>query len=565
MSTFKEQVERYIGDVLSDRIPTGRLCKLAVSRHVMDLSEGPKRGLHFNEDIASEWCNFFPTACVHTTGEYDGEPFKLRDFQAFTIWVLFGWKRTEGTRRFRDAFISFARGNGKSPLGAGIGLGLGFMDIPREPRAEVYCAATKKDQAKIVWDEGRRMVERGPLRDLVTVMQLNMHAKDNGSKFEPLGSDSNVTDGLVIHGVIRDELHAWKEQHRGLYEKIETAMGKRRQPLGVTITTAGDDRAEIWKEKYQDSAKVVEQVLNPPSDPSLWFGDEHFSFICELDKEDDIYDETLWPKANPMLLEPRSPVKIDHIRNLVAKAKRGDISSEFMARRYHFNQMVASIEKAFTVELWNKGNRDVGYVHGMPCYGGLDLGRSNDFSAVTLVWSLGDSEYAVRTWVWTCQERSEALRTNEFQSLMKSENVFIHSGNQILFSDIRKKIVELQQEFNVKRWGFDDSWARETGQWMKEEHGLDVQPWAQTCRGYNEPIVRFTDALMADKVRHGADPMLRWQAGNLILRKNAADLRMPDKVNSPYKIDSMVALFMAFGECLFAEKSQEWAPDEIGL
>ena len=540
-SIHRAEVEDYIDGVLSGRIPAGKLCRLAVERHVLDLEIGGDRGLYHDEDAANNHINFFPHLS-HTTGEFHGLPFHLRQFQKFIVWVLLGWKRADGYRRFRDAFISVARGNGKSPLGAGLLNDLTFCDCPLEHGAEGYSVATKEKQARIVFEESQRQIEYGELKPIVELYRTSSFLPAYLCRTQPIGSDSKTTDGLIIHALIRDELHEWQESHRGLYSKLVTAMGKRRQPLAATITTAGDDRSEIWIEQRDYSVSVVEQVITKPD---KWFGDDHFSFICEVDKEDDIYDEDNWPKANPMLLEPQSPVKIDHLRSMADKARAGNKMTEYEFRRYHCNQQVTSLSKPLPVELWNKGSGEVNIDKMTICFAAFDLGRSDDFCAVVLVWRVGE-EYHIRTWVWTTKERGEELRTAEFQSLLDSPNVTVHEGNQVEWIDVRRKVVELNKQYNIKGWYYDDSWAHETGQILQDEHGINIQGFPQSYRMYNEPIKRFIEELGKGNVRHGNDRVLGWQAGNLVIETNSELLSKPSKKHSKYKIDSIVALFMAF-------------------
>lgn len=566
MTSNVKELNAFCKGVMDETIVAGRLVRLAVQRHLMDLEFGANRGLSFDERTADDAIEFFPLCCKHTTGEFSGQPFELRQWQKFVIGVLFGWKRSDGFRRFRDAFVSVARGNGKSPLGAGIGLQLFCFDQPIESRAEVYSVATKRDQAKIVWEEAVRMVESGPLSRIVERLASNMHVPKSHSKFEPLGSDSKNTDGFIIHGVIRDELHEWREKHRGLYDKIETAMGKRRQPLAVTITTAGDDNSEIWDEQHAYSSRVVEQVLNPPDRHCDWFGDDHFSFICEVDKDDDIYDESNWQKANPMLLEPNSPVKIDHLQSMASKAKAGDIISELRFRRYHCNQKVAAVEKPYTAELWAKGDQPLTISDGALAFGGFDLARSDDFAAVSLVFPVetdSDVLYEVKSWAWTTTERPTELNSAEVLSVVNRENVIIHEGNQIDFADIRRHIADLSHQYMVRSWAFDPAFARDTAQMLREEHGLEVNEFPQNALRYNEPILKFSKLLREGRLRHDGCPLLKWQSGNLMLKPNAQGLVMPDKQNSRNKIDSMVALFMAMSEAMFTEKeSAFWNPSD---
>ena len=203
--TAADPVTAYARAVVSGDVVAGRLVRMACERHLRDLVDGPGRGLVWNPDHAAKAIRFF-ALLKHSKGEWAGRPFELAPWQRFVIGSLFGWKNADGTRRFRDSYVECARKQGKSTLAAGIGLLLAFFD--GEPGAEVYAAATKRDQAKIVWSEARRMVKATPgLNSRITALTANLHIESTASKFEPLGADEDSTDGLNIHGCIIDELH----------------------------------------------------------------------------------------------------------------------------------------------------------------------------------------------------------------------------------------------------------------------------------------------------------------------------------------------------------------------
>ena len=189
----------------------------------------------------------------HSKGEWAGQVIALEPWQQFILWVLFGWKRADGTRRFRTAYQEIARKNGKSTIAAGVGLYLMIAD--GEPGAEIYTAATKRDQARITHAEATRMVKSSPaLRKEIRAFKDNLHIPDTASKYEPLGADADSMDGLNVHGAIIDELHAHKD--RRVWDVLETATGSRRQPLMFAITTAGYDRQSLCFEQHEYAEKV---------------------------------------------------------------------------------------------------------------------------------------------------------------------------------------------------------------------------------------------------------------------------------------------------------------------
>lgn len=568
--SHKAEVQRYIDGVLSGEIVAGKLVRAAIQRHVEDLETGPDRGLWFDEQAANDAIDFFP--CIrHTTGEYAEEPFELRLFQMFIVWCLFGWKREDGFRRFRYAFISLARGNGKSPFAAALSLLLFAADTPIEPRAQVYSFATKEKQARIVWEEAYEQVGTSEgLKRLIVRLKNNMHIPSNGSKFEPAGSDSKKSDGWIIHGAVIDELHAWSEHHRGLHEKIETAMGKRRQPLCLTITTAGDDQSEIWHEQYEFNVQVVTRDNGIESD-------QHFVYIAEVDRDQpceacggdgadqcetckgrgvvdvDIFDERNWAMANPMLLEPKSPVKISELRSFANKARiLPSAANPF--RRYHLNQLVASFYRLIPPELWASGNSRLSDLEGRPCHGGFDWGWRNDLAGLALMFPFEEeSRYELKCWAWVPSESPHDLTREPWATWIDRGWLAVTDGNTTDVDAIYKTMGEIVRTYEVRSLAYDPNNAREFSTKCVNEWGIETYDFFQSCRRYNEPTRGFVDALRKGKLRHGGNPLLSWCAGNLTVREDSNEYIMPSKAKSSGKIDPIVAAIMAFSEAKFAE------------
>ena len=304
-------VDQYISDVLGGQIPACKWVKLACERHLRDLEHGEKRGLVFDPAAGQLVISFF-SLLKHSKGEWAGRPIVLEPWQQFVLWVLFGWKKwIDGqlVRRFNISYMEVARKNGKSTLAAGVGLYLMVAD--GEPGAEVYSAATKKDQARITHSEATRMVKSSPaLKKRLTVFRDNIHIKDTASKFEPLGRDTDSMDGLNIHAAIIDELHAHKT--RDMVDILETAQGARRQPLQFEITTAGFDRESICYQHHERTEKVLEGTVD------LCEADSWFGIIFTFDKDDDWEKPETWLKSNPNLGVSK---KLEYMRDQAAKAK----------------------------------------------------------------------------------------------------------------------------------------------------------------------------------------------------------------------------------------------------
>ena len=309
-------VTDYAESVVSGEIVAGKPVRLACERHLRDLETAHERGLYFDDGAAQLAVDFIQN-CKHSKGEWAGQNLILADWQLFIVGSVFGWKRLDGTRRFREVYNEVARKNGKSTFVAAIGLYLTCADD--EPGAEVYSFATKEDQAKIVWSEANRMAKQTP----ALMRRLVIHDSQNNASiswtarnsfFKPLARGSDTESGLNPHGAIGDELHEFKT--RNMVDIIDSAVGARRQPLIWYITTAGWDQSSIWWEKRSYALMVVEQAVED---------DSVFVYIATLDEDDDWRDETVWIKANPNL---GISVKLEGLREDAAKADAQPSRSE---------------------------------------------------------------------------------------------------------------------------------------------------------------------------------------------------------------------------------------------
>lgn len=584
MSQHRADVEAYVDGVTSGRIVTGRLARLAVWRYLDDLEHAGERGYEFDESYVTEFLKI-AESCCHTQGEWAGRPFVFEPWQKFMFWNLFGWREEKTKfRRFRKFTAEIARKNGKTSMCAPICFFLSLADNPREEGGQGYCVATKEDQAKLLFDEIKRCREKTQwLRTYCDAFQRRIVFPSTQSYMQVLGSDSDSQDGFNPHFIVRDELHAWREKHRGLQEKLDTGFGARRQPLMMTITTAGDDKSCIWIEEHAYAVQVLESVIT-----GKIVDDTYLAYIAAIDfKEspcfrckgddcpwcdgsgvipaDDPFDEAVWIKANPNLgISP----KIERLREAANEAKhKPSALNKFL--RYNCNVQVSAVDKLISPEAWAACRdklsdwRAADRVHGA-----FDLGRTNDMAggAVLAAFNITDDDgveftrYEIRSHAWTCRERHEDVRTNQIARWCHEELLSECSGDQVLFTDVEDWIVEQSALWGVRTWAYDPNNATQMGQRLQETHGFTVFPFPQNAFRYNEPTrklerllteVHEVDGKPVRALAHDGDPVLGWMMTNLVVRKNAKDEWMPDKGSSPQKIDIAVAVLMALSECLF--------------
>ena len=371
---FKFTYLQYINQVSNGKISTCKMVKLAVKRHVADMKESEAGTFPyvFDQKRAQAAIIFF-SQLVHTKGKLAGQKLKPEPWQQFIIAMLYGWRRRDnGKRRFRRAYIQVARKNGKSFIAAGVSL----YDLMTEPGAEVYSAATKKDQARIVFDDAKKTVQySADLKKFVKPLAHSLTCRDGTMK--PLASDSNTLDGLNPSCAIIDEYHAHKTTE--LLDVLDTGMRARTQPLMFIITTAGNNRNAPCFEEYEKCKKML-------SGAAGYENDEYFSIIYELDKGDDWKNEKNWYKANPNL---GVSVEMDAMRSAYKEACLS-ASAETAFRTKNLNEWLNVAEVWINERRWSKCLRrfNENNLAGLRCWGGIDLSKRLDFTVLTWYFAL---------------------------------------------------------------------------------------------------------------------------------------------------------------------------------
>lgn len=534
-----KQVQAYIDGVLGGKILACREHRAAVQRHVDDLKRAGKKnsGIHFNQSMAEVAIEFMPLLSL-TTSTWAGRPFVPEPWQMFVIWSLFGWRRANGTRRFREAYITVARGNGKSTFAAAIMLLLFILD--GETRSECYCVATKKDQARLVFNDVRRMLSASEaLQQCEAKITEQVITLPDESTCLPIGSDSKTTDGLQPHAIVVDEFHEWRRQHRGLWEKICTAMHKRPQPLLLIITTAGDDHSDLWKEQDDYSARVARQEVQD---------DRHFSLIFRLDPEDDHWNPTNWQKANPSL---GAYVSLEALQEIADKARQ--IPSEELAfKRYYCNIRVEALIRMIPDQLWALGDKPLPILSGHLCHGGLDLGTRDDLASFSLMFppQQPGQPHRLKSWSWIPREGPRDLQAEPWAGWIRDGLLEVTEGNTTDDEAIIHRIKECRRTYMMRSVGLDPDQGRFFGAKLVTM-GLSVWEMQQNCRNYNEPIREFLKLLRDGKIHHGGDQLLAFAARNMVGRSDGEGRMMPTKSQSRDKIDPLVSGLIGFNECLF--------------
>lgn len=562
--------QQYIDDVLSGRQVVCKWVRLAVQRHVKDLETGAGRGLRFDEAAARHVIDFFGFL-RHSKGEWAGQVVRLEPWQQFVLAVAFGWQRYheeygEWFRRFRQVFLEVARKNGKSTLAAGVALYL--LDADGEPGAEVYCAATKKDQARIAWSEAKRMVQSSSfLRRRIRSVRDNLHIINTASKLEPLGRDTDSMDGLNVHGSIVDELHAHK--NRETWDLLDTATGSRRQSLLFGITTAGSDRHSLCYDLHQYTEKVVEGMVDDDSFLGVIYTldqrkeDEAGNV---LEEGDDWENPAVWIKANPNLGASK---KLADMKRKAKTAKEMPTAQNSFLQR-ELNIWTQSSVRWVNAARWLACGQSVSEdgLRGRRCFGGLDLSSTSDITTLVLVFppQLPGDPYQVLCRFWvpeeTMRERTKRDRL-QYEAWVRQGYMITTPGNVIDFDFILSEIDELAQKYDIAEIAFDRWGAAQVQTKLQNMGGEDwVVQFGQGYASMNSPTKELERLLGNGQLAHGGHPVLTWMAGNVVASKDAAGNIKPDKAKSTEKIDGIVALVMALDRATRGEPDDESVYEE---
>ncbi len=551
MSDWK--ADQYVADVLSGKQIACHWVKAACQRHVDDLAHGHERGLHFDEAAAVRVLKFF-TILKHSKGEWAGQPIRLEPWQQFILWCLFGWKRADGTRRFRTAYLECARKNGKSTLAAGVGLYL--LSADNEPGAEVYSASTKRDQSKIVWSEAARMVKKSPvLKKRIVPFRDNLHIEGTASKFEPLGADSDTLDGLNVHAVICDEVHAWKSGDT--WDILQTATGARRQPMMFAITTAGFNRHSLCWQLNERAKKVLDRLIE---------ADDLFGIIYTLDDDDDWQDEATWIKSSPNLGVSK---KWDTMREKCEQAKQMP-SRQNAFKRLELDIWTTSETRWIPVEHWRQcgGQINLEALRDRLCYGGLDLSSTTDLTA--LLWVFPPEEEAGPYVIlprFFCPEENILKRAHDDRvpyDVWKQQGYLTATpGNSVDYDYVFEQIKQDRKLFKVDELAFDRWGAARVVTVLQSDCGFTVDEkehkdagapllveFGQGFASMSPPMKDLERLILAHKLAHGNNPVLNWMADNVVATLDAAGNIKPDKQKSREKIDGIVAMIMALDRAM---------------
>jgi len=502
------------------------------------LASRKKGGFWFDEEAADKAVEFFSRWLKHQKGEFAGRPLKLDKWQADEIIrPIFGWKRKDGTRKIRTCYVEIPRKNGKTTLAAGVGIILTFAD--NEAGAEVYSAASDREQAAIAFDLAKSMVTSEPaLQKRSQVFRRSIVVAATGSSYKVLSADARSKHGFNAHGVIFDEFHA--QPNRELYDVLHTSTGARRQPLEFIITTAGvyDPESIAWQ-LHSYALRVQSGEIDDPS---------FHAVIYSAPIEADYRDPKVWAATNPGM---GISVKADY---LAAEAKRAEEepSYENTFRRLHLNQWTEQVTRWIKKEEWEACAGEIPDLSGRACFPALDLSTTTDISALALDFpprAEGDPHFLLN-FFW-CPENTarKAMQRDRapYPEWIRDGYMTATPGDVIDYAFVRAQVNLLSKKYKFGAFAYDPWNAMQLALQLGEEDGFTMVEHRQGFISMNEPSKEFERLVISRKIRHGGNPVMNWMISNVATVTDASSNIKPSKDKSTGRIDGVVASVMAVG------------------
>lgn len=500
---------------------------------------------YYSESRGQHIIDFAERFCRHSKGKYGGKLVRLELWEKAILSAIFGFVDIEGRRKYREAILIVGKKNGKSLLSSIVGLYLLVAD--GEPGPEIYAVATKKDQAKIIWQESKRMVNKSPiLRKRIKPLVASMESAFNDGTFRPLASDSDTLDGLNIHGGLMDEIHQWKNG-RALFDVIYDGTSAREQPLIFITSTAGTIREDLFDDKYDEARRVIDGYGDPEG-----YHDEHFiAFIYELDKRSEWEYPDCWGKANPGLGTIKSR---DQLAEKVRKAQENSMLVKNLVCK-EFNIPETSSEAWLTAEeILNRETYDIAKLKPRYGIGGTDLSSTTDLTAAKTIFQVpNDPRIYVLSMYWLPEETLEKRAHEDkipYDKWVERGLMRTSPGNKIHPKVVTEWFLEIQQEKDIylPYIGYD-SWS--TPYWVEEMKAYfgkaAMIPIHQGKKTLSAPMKALGEDLKSKLIIYNDNPIDKWCLYNTAYEEDKNGNIQPHKTSrSTRRIDGTSALLDAY-------------------
>ena len=530
---YEEKALKYIERVITGERIAGELEIAAVKRHLTDLDNAVEMGFYFDKKEARKVFAFF-TFLKLSEGEWAGREFVLEDWQCFIIWVIFGWRKAGGYRRFRRAGVEVARKNGKTTFAAGISLYMLLMD--GEAGAQVFSAAVDREQASIVWSHAKSMISQSEaISSIAKCWSKSIVYEQMSSSFKPLSRETKNKDGLNPSAAICDEEHAWPSDD--ILNLIVTGMGARKQPLIFGITTAGSNMSGPY---YQRRSLYVDILRRTKKQ------EDTFTIIFTMDDGDDWKDPKNWYKASPNLGVSVYPEYMESQFD-DALLKGGETEVQFKTKNLNMwvdapktwiqDEKIVACNKGATIE----------DLKGKVCYAGLDLASHVDINALSLYFP---EQKALKCFYWIPEGKVKQKEDRvDYRKWYQSGWIKITPGDVIDIDYLVADITEILQMYDVKRLSFDPAKAYHGVIQGLQSAGFDnvLDEFPQNIRNMSEPTKKLESLILSGELDLMGDPVLRWMFRNVVVYTDPNDNIKLDKAKSIEKIDGVVSSVNAIG------------------
>lgn len=517
-----------------------------VYKHIVeDIINNPNSEWEYSASHASHAVEFIERYCKHSKGSMGGKPFILELWQTSLIGAMFGIvHKIEGYRKYQEVILIVARKNGKSTLAAAVALYLLIADGELGP--EIYSVATKKDQAKIIWLEAKRMVQKSPtLRKRIKPLVAEMISESNDGAFKPLGRDSETIDGLNVHGATFDEVHAWKDVN--LYDVVVDGTSSRENPMIFVTSTAGTIRESVFDRLYDE----CELVINGYDDPEGYTNERLLPIIYELDERAEWPKPEHWKKANPGLGTIK---KTDALEQKVNKAKANPMLVKNLVCK-DFNIRETNGESWLTYEQLNNQEKfDIAELKPRYGIGGADLASTTDLTCATVIFMLSNDENIyVEQMYWLPEDLLERRTTEDripYDKWKEQGYLRTSEGNKVHYRDVTEWFLEMQNEKDIYlTWTGYDNWsATYFVEEMMNNFGKEsMEPVIQGKKTLSSPMKSLGADLESKKVIYNNNPILKWCLSNVTVDVDKNDNIQPMKgSNTKKRIDGFASLLDAY-------------------
>lgn len=514
-------------------------------KHLVEMMDDKKSIWLYDPDKANHVIEFCENFCRHSKGKMGGKPVILMLWEKAFLAAVFGFVDINGIRKYRKAVLIVGKKNGKSLIASCVALYLQVAD--GEPGPEIYAVATKKDQAKIIWLESKRMVRKSKvLAKRIKTLVSELQSDFNDGVYKPLASDSDTLDGLNVHGALMDEIHQWKNG-RALYDIIADGVSAREQPLILITSTAGTIREDLYDDEYEEA----ERIVNGYFDPDGYKDDSELYFIYEIDDRKEWTDQSCWIKANPSLGVTKSK---EYLKNKVEKAKENPkLVKNLICKEFNIRETSSEAWLPFD-ELNNTARYDIAELKPRYGIGGLDLSNTTDLTCATVIFRVrNDETLYVKQMFWLPGDLLEKRVKEDkvpYDKWLDRGLIRISEGNKVNYKDVVEWFEEVQKNDDIFMFkGGYDSWnSQYVVDELKQRFGQACfEPVIQGKKSMSGPLKILASDLAAKNVNYDNNPITKWCLANA-----AVDIDRNDNISliktskSRMRIDGAASLADAF-------------------